>query len=132
MFNVVPKPHAHVYRLLNTASRRNCRQNARRRLKKNKPTVCHVRQAKIPKVVIANLKVNDRSRGFRLLQWEMSYRFDSTRLREGCVDAMKKGQRWPHLDAAISGLSGKGWTCSETVPLASSFMLFHLYSGVEA
>jgi len=28
--------------------------------------------------------------------------------------------------------SGRGWTCSETVPLASSFVLFHLYSDVEA
>src|SRR6516164_4971991 len=27
---------------------------------------------------------------------------------------------------------GKSWTCSETVPLASSFALFHLYSDVEA
>jgi hypothetical protein len=65
----------------------------------------------------------------------MIYRFDTTRLREGCVDAMKRGQRWPHLDAAMNGYlahSGKGWTCSETVPLASSFVLFHLYSEVEA
>jgi hypothetical protein len=37
------------------------------------------------------LKVNDRSRGFRLLRWEMIYRFDTTPLREGCVDAMNKG-----------------------------------------
>ena len=37
------------------------------------------------------LKVNDRSRGFWLLRWEMIYRFDSTPLREGCVDPMNKG-----------------------------------------
>jgi len=35
--------------------------------------------------------VNDRSRGFWLLRWEMIYRFDSTPLREGCVDPMNKG-----------------------------------------
>ena len=50
----------------------------------------------------------------------------------GCDE---EGQRFPHLDVAMNGFfvhSGKGWTCSETVPLASSFVLFHLYSDVEA
>src|SRR5215469_16218631 len=83
------------------------------------------------------LKVNDQSRGFRLLRWEMIHRFDWTRLREGCVDVMKRGQRWPHIDAAMNGFlpirerAGPVRKLSP-VPLASSFVWFHLYSDVEA